>query len=123
MDYILSFIPSLSWWQWVGVGFAATLFAPRVVGGLIIVTVLGGLATVVVVCSYIFLSTLVPMVVGSWQANEASNMRARGYDKPEYRAEIAATVCPGYQSAWWFEKTFKAETRLLSWCEGWKGNE
>lgn len=114
---MIEYIPDFSWQTWTAIGVGAYIAAPRIVGGAISLAMISALAGTAAVCLYIAGSTALPMISGSWNAHVASHMRLRHYDDPAYRANAAGTVCPGYHDAGWINRTFKFETRLLSWCE------
>ncbi|MEI3807574.1 hypothetical protein V6R85_23930 [Agrobacterium sp. CCNWLW32] len=114
---MLEYIPDFSWQTWTAIGVGAFMVAPRIVSGAISIATLTALAGTAAVCLYVAGSTAIPMIAGSWNSHVASHARLRHYNDPAYRAKIASTVCPGYRDAGWINRTFKFETRLLSWCE------
>ena len=110
-----AYLSTVPWWGWA-IGLFVLGTSSRMIGNLLALALLGGLACIAVACFATAFSIAAPMISQSWRHHEAAYAQSRHYDTAEGRAKIAAAACPEYQNAGWLRQTFHFETRALAWC-------
>jgi hypothetical protein len=89
----------------------------RIVSNVIGLTIVGSLLAVGAVSAFATVSTVYPMIAGSWQAHRAhSKPVVSSWDDPEFRARFGHFGCSDYDRGSFIAKAVLPFYRDLAWC-------